>query len=85
MPEAIISAKGTEAPTVRSGRFTAHTAYMDLAPELQAKLLDKIRVANSGMPSPQRFILPDNGMVHVVSHDRDGHPVHDYWRRKPSR
>lgn len=52
MPEAIISAKGTEAPTVRSGRFTAHTAYMDLAPELQAKLLDKIRVANSGMPSP---------------------------------
>lgn len=23
MPEAIISAKGTEAPTVRSGRFTA--------------------------------------------------------------
>ena len=85
MPEAIISAKGTEAPTVRSGRFTGHTAYMDLAPELQAKLLDKIRVANSDMPSPQRFILPDNGMVHVVSHDRDGHPVHDYWRRKPSR
>lgn len=66
-------------------RLNAHTAYMDLAPELQAKLLDKIRVANSGMPSPQRFVLPDNGMVHVVSHDRDGHPVHDYWRRKPSR
>lgn len=85
MPEAIISAKGTEAPTVRSGRFTAHTAYMDLDPELQAKLLDKIRVANSGMPSPQRFVLPDNGMVYVVSHDRDGYPVHDYWRRKPSR
>ena len=85
MPEAIISAKGTEAPTVRSGRFTARTAYMGLEPELRDKLLDKIRVANSGMPSPQRFILPDNGMVHVVSHDRDGHPVHDYWRRKPSR
>ena len=66
-------------------RLNAHTAYMDLAPELQAKLLDKIRVANSGMPSPQRFVLPDNGMVYVVSHDRDGHPVHDYWRRKPSR
>ncbi|WP_226842481.1 HipA domain-containing protein [Bifidobacterium longum] len=66
-------------------RLNAHTAYMDLDPELQAKLLDKIRVANSGMPSPQRFVLPDNGMVHVVSHDRDGHPVHDYWRRKPSR
>ncbi|TCF32169.1 HipA domain-containing protein [Bifidobacterium longum] len=66
-------------------RLNAHTAYMDLAPELQAKLLDKIRVANSGMPSPQRFVLPDNGRVHVVSHDRDGHPVHDYWRRKPSR
>lgn len=66
-------------------RLNAHTAYMDLDPELQAKLLDKIRVANSGMPSPQRFVLPDNGMVHVVSYDRDGHPVHDYWRRKPSR
>lgn len=66
-------------------RLNAHTAYMDLDPELHAKLLDKIRVANSGMPSPQRFVLPDNGMVHVVSHDRDGHPVHDYWRRKPSR
>lgn len=66
-------------------RLNAHTAYMDLDPELQAKLLDKIRVANSGMPSPQRFVLPDNGMVHVVSHDRDGYPVHDYWRRKPSR
>ncbi len=66
-------------------RLNAHTAYMDLAPELQAKLLDKIRVANSGMPVPQHFVLPDNGMVHVVSHDRDGHPVHDYWRRKPSR
>lgn len=66
-------------------RLNAHTAYMDLDPELQAKLLDKIRVANSGMPSPQHFVLPDNGMVHVVSHDRDGHPVHDYWRRKPSR
>ena len=66
-------------------RLNAHTAYMDLAPELQAKLLDKIRVANSGMPSPQRFVLPDNGMVYVVSHDRDGYPVHDYWRRKPSR
>lgn len=25
------------------------------------------------------------GMVHVVSHDRAGHPVRDYWRRKPSR
>lgn len=24
MPEAIISAKGTEAPTVRSGRFTVY-------------------------------------------------------------
>lgn len=66
-------------------RLNAHTAYMDLDPELQAKLLDKIRVANSGMPSPQHFVLPDNGMVHVISHDRDGHPVHDYWRRKPSR
>ncbi|MFR3086009.1 MAG: HipA domain-containing protein [Bifidobacterium longum] len=66
-------------------RLNAHTAYMNLDPELQAKLLDKIRVANSGMPSPQHFVLPDNGMVHVVSHDRDGHPVHDYWRRKPSR
>lgn len=66
-------------------RLNAHTAYMDLDPELQAKLLDKIRVANSGMPSPQHFVLPDNGMVHVVSHDRDGYPVHDYWRRKPSR
>lgn len=66
-------------------RLNARTAYMDLEPELRDKLLDKIRVANSGMPSPQRFILPDNGMVHVVSHDRDGHPVHDYWRRKPSR
>lgn len=66
-------------------RLNAHTAYMDLEPELRDKLLDKIRVANSDMPSPQRFILPDNGMVHVVSHDRDGHPVHDYWRRKPSR
>lgn len=66
-------------------RLNAHTAYMDLEPELRDKLLDKIRVANSGMPSPQRFILPDNGMVHVVSHDRDGYPVHDYWRRKPSR
>lgn len=66
-------------------RLNAHTAYMDLDPELQAKLLDKIRVANSGMPSPQHFVLPDNGMVCVVSHDRDGHPVHDYWRRKPSR
>lgn len=66
-------------------RLNAHTAYMDLDPELRDKLLDKIRVANSDMPSPQRFILPDNGMVHVVSHDRDGHPVHDYWRRKPSR
>ena len=64
-------------------RLNAHTAYMDLDPELQAKLLDKIRVANSGMPSPQHFVLPDNGMVYVVSHD--GHPVHDYWRRKPSR
>lgn len=66
-------------------RLNAHTAYMDLDPELQAKLLDKIRVANSGMPSPQHFVLPDNGMVYVVSHNRDGHPVHDYWRRKPSR
>lgn len=66
-------------------RLNAHTAYMDLDPELQAKLLDKIRVANSGMPSPQHFVLPDNGMVYVVSHDRDGHPVHDYWQRKPSR
>ena len=66
-------------------RLNAHTAYMDLDPELQAKLLDKIRVANSGMPSLQHFVLPDNGMVYVVSHDRDGHPVHDYWRRKPSR
>ena len=66
-------------------RLNAHTAYMDLDPELQAKLLDKIRVANNGMPSPQHFVLPDNGMVYVVSHDRDGHPVHDYWRRKPSR
>lgn len=66
-------------------RLNAHTAYMDLDPELQAKLLDKIRVANSGMPSPQHFVLPDNGMVYVISHDRDGHPVHDYWRRKPSR
>ena len=66
-------------------RLNAHTAYMDLDPELQAKLLDKIRVANSGMPSPQHFVLPDNGMVYVVSHDCDGHPVHDYWRRKPSR
>lgn len=66
-------------------RLNAHTAYMDLDPELQAKLLDKIRVANIGMPSPQHFVLPDNGMVYVVSHDRDGHPVHDYWRRKPSR
>lgn len=66
-------------------RLNAHTAYMDLDPELQAKLLDKIRVANSGMPSPQHFVLPDNGMVYVVSHDRDGQPVHDYWRRKPSR
>lgn len=66
-------------------RLNARTAYMDLEPELRDKLLDKIRVANSDMPSPQRFILPDNGMVHVVSHDRDGHPVHDYWRRKPSR
>lgn len=66
-------------------RLNAHTAYMDLDPELQAKLLDKIRVANSGMPSPQHFVLPDNGMVYIVSHDRDGHPVHDYWRRKPSR
>lgn len=66
-------------------RLNAHTAYMDLDPELQAKLLDKIRVANSGMPSSQHFVLPDNGMVYVVSHDRDGHPVHDYWRRKPSR
>lgn len=66
-------------------RLNAYTAYMDLDPELQAKLLDKIRVANSGMPSPQHFVLPDNGMVYVVSHDRDGHPVHDYWRRKPSR
>lgn len=66
-------------------RLNAHTAYMDLDPELQAKLLDKIRVANSGMPSPQHFVLPDNSMVYVVSHDRDGHPVHDYWRRKPSR
>lgn len=66
-------------------RLNARTAYMDLEPELRDKLLDKIRVANSGMPSPQRFVLPDNGMVHVVSHDRDGHPVHDYWRRKPSR
>lgn len=66
-------------------RLNAHTAYMDLEPELRDKLLDKIRVANSDMPSPQRFILSDNGMVHVVSHDRDGHPVHDYWRRKPSR
>lgn len=66
-------------------RLNAHTAYMDLDPELQAKLLDKIRVANSGMPSPQHFVLPDNGVVYVVSHDRDGHPVHDYWRRKPSR
>lgn len=66
-------------------RLNAHTAYMNLDPELQAKLLDKIRVANSGMPSPQHFVLPDNGMVYVVSHDRDGHPVHDYWRRKPSR
>lgn len=66
-------------------RLNARTAYMDLEPELRDKLLDKIRVANSGMPRPQRFILPDNGMVHVVSHDRDGYPVHDYWRRKPSR
>lgn len=66
-------------------RLNARTAYMDLEPELRDKLLDKIRVANSGMPSPQRFVLPDNGMVHVVSHDRDGYPVHDYWRRKPSR
>lgn len=48
-------------------RLNAHTAYMDLDPELQAKLLDKIRVANSGMPSPQHFVLPDNGMVYVVS------------------
>lgn len=66
-------------------RLNAHTAYMGLEPELQDKLLDKIRVANSGMPSPQRFVLPDNGMVHVISHDRDGHAVRDYWRRKPSR
>lgn len=66
-------------------RLNARTAYMDLEPELRDKLLDKIRVANSGMPSPQHFVLPDNGMVYVVSHDRDGHPVHDYWRRKPSR
>lgn len=27
MPEAIISAKGTEAPTVRSGRFTTQAEY----------------------------------------------------------
>lgn len=66
-------------------RLNARTAYMDLDPELRDKLLDKIRVANSDMPSPQHFVLPDNGMVYVVSHDRDGHPVHDYWRRKPSR
>lgn len=29
MPEAIISAKGTEAPTVRSGRFTKY--YEDMS------------------------------------------------------
>ena len=72
-------------PHQRLGPVECAYCYMDLEPELRDKLLDKIRVANSDMPSPQRFILPDNGMVHVVSHDRDGHPVHDYWRRKPSR
>lgn len=34
MPEAIISAKGTEAPTVRSGRFTILNVGMANYPEL---------------------------------------------------
>ena len=25
------------------------------------------------------------GMVHVISHSRDGHAVREYWRRRPSR
>lgn len=37
MPEAIISAKGTEAPTVRSGRFTDS---MDVEPAMEQKELD---------------------------------------------
>lgn len=32
MPEAIISAKGTEAPTVRSGRFTEVCRFLFVHP-----------------------------------------------------
>lgn len=44
MPEAIISAKGTEAPTVRSGRFT-HPILISLSIMLAAIIAVAVRLA----------------------------------------
>lgn len=41
MPEAIISAKGTEAPTVRSGRFTNESDKQDTSEQLKQQSGEK--------------------------------------------
>lgn len=63
----------------------ASEAYEGLDEGLRSRLTDALSKANRGMTRRRNIIDPHAGMVHVVAHDRDGHSVRDYWRRRPSR
>lgn len=51
--------------------------------ELANERIEPIRPTTSSPTS--KTIESHEGMVHVVAHSRDGHAVHEYWRRKPTR
>lgn len=51
--------------------------------ELANEHIEPIRPTTSSPTS--KTIESHEGMVHVVAHSRDGHAVHGYWRRKPTR
>lgn len=50
MPEAIISAKGTEAPTVRSGRFTERVTAIETWQREVENRLDKLEAGSPTEP-----------------------------------
>ncbi len=71
----------------------AEQAYEGLPADMRDVLLSELDRANGrvepifpdGHDKAEPKPMPHNGMIHVVAHDRNGYPVTDYWRRKPSR
>ena len=72
----------------------ADEAYRDLPVSMADRLRRQLESANEHIeplePRPQGDpekpeTSPEGSMVHVVAHSRDGHAVHEYWRRRPTR